>query len=521
MLDLFIRPTVWPALLALLSYFIYRLTLLPSNLPKGLPIVGAKDGDWFPLLQAAWRNTKDNKTALRSAYELYKDRPSILPSIDYGNMVLLPVSHIKFVAEQPTDVLSMHESAEHQLQFEHTVMDQDAVHEPLHIDLVAVLTKEIGSVIAPVRDEIEHCFGKIWGSSETYRDVQVLKTMQEVISGVTNRVFVGLPLCRNQEVLDMAIAFAQDIPLSSMILRIFPSWMRPVIAPLITIPNRRHTSKFIDLLSPEIDARLAKYDAKAASNSDSNSNHNDKQDEDEPNDCLQWAIEQAKRSGNPKNWTKSVLAHRVLLLNFAAIHTSSFAISHALFDLAAAPPGTIDILRREITDVLAQHDGVWSKISLAQLRKLDSVMRESQRKNSFVAVSVNRKVVPREGVTFPCGVHVAKGVTVASAGYSIHQDPEIYENPKTFDPFRFEQQSGESEERKAFTSTSKTFIAWGLGRNACPGRFFASNEIKLMLAHILINYDIEPIEQRPHNTWIGGNRIPPTEATLRIKKRVD
>lgn len=518
MIDLLVRPTFWAPSLALLSYFVYRLSIIPANLPKGLAVVGAKNGDWFPLLQASWRNTKDFKATLRSAYSLYKDRAAIFPTLDSGTQVLLPPGDIKFMAEQPTDVLSMHESVINLLQTDYTVMDPSLIHEPLHQDLVPdVLTKEIGNLIAPVRDEMEHCFQQIWGSPAAYHEVEVLKTMQQIISGVTNRVFVGLPLCRNQEVLDLGVAFAQDIPLSSAVLRLFPSFLRPVVAPLITLPNRWHTNKFIALLGPEIDRRIAKYDSKSS-------------DDQEPNDCLQWAIAQAKRTGKPKHWTKAALAQRILLLNFAAIHTSSFAIAHALLDLAASPPETIETLRQEIHDVMAQHNGVWSKIALAQLKKLDSVMRESQRKNSFVVTAVNRKVVAQDGVTFPSGTHVARGVTVVSSGYSIHQDPDIYPNPDKFDPFRFEREqqtdnendaAAASEQRKAFTSTSKTFLAWGLGKNACPGRFFASNEIKCLLAHILLHYDIEPLDARPHNTWIASNRIPPTDAKIRIKKRVE
>ncbi|KAK8030950.1 ent-kaurene oxidase [Apiospora arundinis] len=33
-------------------------------------------------------------------------------------------------------------------------------------------------------------------------------------------------------------------------------------------------------------------------------------------------------------------------------------------------------------------------------------------------------------------------------------------------------------------------MAFGYGKHACPGRFFAANEIKLILAHILLQYDL-------------------------------
>lgn len=36
---------------------------------------------------------------------------------------------------------------------------------------------------------------------------------------------------------------------------------------------------------------------------------------------------------------------------------------------------------------------------------------------------------------------------------------------------------------------SNSSLTWGYGRHACPGRFLANNELKMILAHALINYD--------------------------------
>ncbi len=34
-------------------------------------------------------------------------------------------------------------------------------------------------------------------------------------------------------------------------------------------------------------------------------------------------------------------------------------------------------------------------------------------------------------------------------------------------------------------------MSFGYGRNVCPGRFFAANVIKIVIAHIVLNYDIK------------------------------
>lgn len=41
------------------------------------------------------------------------------------------------------------------------------------------------------------------------------------------------------------------------------------------------------------------------------------------------------------------------------------------------------------------------------------------------------------------------------------------------------------------TTNNADQLHWGVGTHACPGRFFASYEIKLLMARILLNYDFK------------------------------
>ncbi|KAF9779922.1 hypothetical protein IL306_001092 [Fusarium sp. DS 682] len=417
------------------------------------------------------------------------------------------------MSEQPVNMLSMHESAQEDLQTDYTTMDPSLTRDPIHLELIgSTLTKEIGNLIPDLADEIEHCVNKYLGNSNDWTEVCVMETAQKMLSGITNRAFLGFPLCRNEEMLKLGIAFAQDIPVSSMMMKFFPRFIKPLVAPLITWSNRIHTRQFEKILEPEIKARLEEYDMQ------------EDDDKSDRNDFLQWSIEQAKDIGNPKNWQVSALAQRILLLNFASIHTTTFAVTHTLLDIAASSPNLILELRDEIESVLGQHNNNWNKRAVAQLEKLDSAIRESQRKNSLVIVGVLRTVVAEKGVTFPSGTHVPKGLRIAVPGYSVLQDSEIYPEPKAYKPLRFyESRQNDADEyvksaRNALPTATQHFLAWGLGRNACPGRFFASNEIKMLIAYILLNYDIEHLPERPRNTWIAQNRIPPMKATLRIRK---
>ncbi len=48
-----------------------------------------------------------------------------------------------------------------------------------------------------------------------------------------------------------------------------------------------------------------------------------------------------------------------------------------------------------------------------------------------------------------------------------------------------------NREQYQFVSVTKENMSFGFGRHACPGRFFAANEIKLILSRIRLHYDMK------------------------------
>ena len=89
-----------------------------------------------------------------------------------------------------------------------------------------------------------------------------------------------------------------------------------------------------------------------------------------------------------------------------------------------------------------------------------------------------------DGSRLPKGAWVTVAATPA-------KDPNIWSQPETFDGFRFyslRQQPG-NENRYQLTTTNSEQIGFGVGKHACPGRFFASHELKILLAHLIVQFD--------------------------------
>lgn len=208
------------------------------------------------------------------------------------------------------------------------------------------------------------------------------------------------------------------------------------------------------------------------------------------------------------------------------------ASTQALFDLASNPE-YLKPLREEVEEV-TEREG-WTKAGLDQMYKLDSFVKESQRlhpvgirklvrfnDNDLCSYSIFQVMQNRKALvdyTFSDGSTVPAGAVVAVSSSSLHLDPDIYEDPLKFNGFRFVQMreravlNGESDKKFDMVTNNVEFVAFGQGRHACPGRFFASAEIKILLAYIVTTYDVKlgDGEVRPRDlTYLSSNRPDPT-----------
>lgn len=52
-----------------------------------------------------------------------------------------------------------------------------------------------------------------------------------------------------------------------------------------------------------------------------------------------------------------------------------------------------------------------------------------------------------------------------------------------------------------------------------PGRFFVAHEFKIILAYLLHNYELKPMDEKPKGMWIGGTVVPPVQVKIEIKRR--
>jgi cytochrome P450 len=121
---------------------------------------------------------------------------------------------------------------------------------------------------------------------------------------------------------------------------------------------------------------------------------------------------------------------------------------------------------------------------------------------------MNRKVL--KGFTLSNGQYIPAGVTIEVPSHAVYMDDANYPDGEKFDGFRaykLRLQGGATNHaRNMFVTTNETNLAFGYGRHACPGRFFAANEIKMILARIILEYDFKNVDgstERIKNQELG------------------
>ncbi|KAK3945482.1 cytochrome P450 [Diplogelasinospora grovesii] len=516
------------ALLFTVSAFIVDFTWKPRY-DKSLPRVGNGDGlvgtikNWFGYV-VHFNDWVDE------GYEKYSknDRSFVVHSAPSRPAeIVIPRSQTAWMLELPERILSTAEAHADVLYGHHQFLGVDD-HFPIST-IHKHLARNLVGLIPGVQDEIESAIDATFGKdTEEWKSLNLWEVWMAIVPRVTSRIVVGAPVCRDETFLKSQVAFADAVVRNSFILNMFPRILHPVVAPLAVLPNWWHWYKSYRVLKPVIEQRLQKMEGGGGGG------------EEMEEDMITWLIRQAEIEGRPHapRLTPALISKMMLPVEFAAIHTTAITGHTLMLDLLSSDPklGYLDTIREETSKVLKEEGkgGRWSKNTLTSLFKTDSAIRESMRLSHFATALTHRKVIAKEGITNPVeGWHAPYGSFMMLNLAGVHHDEDIYENPNTYDAFRFsrareELEAGEKEgnsedllkaKKLGMVTTSDTYLPFSHGRHACPGRFFVAHELKMILAYLLQNYDIKPLAERPKPMWIGQTIVPPIQATVELRRR--
>lgn len=471
-----------------------------SQSKAGLPRVGASPGPFsLYMWWARWKWYKHGHDDVIKNYEQSKNTNYVTQALTGDIIVLAP----KFLGELnmlPETKLSSTAALVDSVMGKYTGVDL-LLRDHLTSDICrGPLTRNLPIFLPHMAEELRAAMMEKLDQQTPEITCVAYDLLLSFIHRITSMVFIGKTSCHNPIWTNAVTDLPFDVEITKIILLPFPEFLRRFIAPLIPQRNKifRNRVAVRDILFPPSEPLEAKQ---------------------EPS-VMKLFIE----SGKDKD--RDSITARLLLLTAAALHTSSMAITHAIFDLCVMPE-YIEPLRSEAKTALAEENGEWKFSTIKRLRRLDSFLKESQRVNQSTFLGFDRKVMSP--------IELSDGKTVLPQGASIvipaglmARDPTFYTNAQQFDGFRFyrenedENVSSRVSMQQDYTGIETGNLSWGNGRFTCPGRWYGAAMIKLIVANLLLEYDISfPVGQteRPPNSKYNTEVHPSFEQKIVLKRR--
>jgi cytochrome P450 len=153
-------------------------------------------------------------------------------------------------------------------------------------------------------------------------------------------------------------------------------------------------------------------------------------------------------------------------------HTLAWTVYHVLCN-----PSVLEKLRQELDQVMGERQFP-SANDVRELKYLDAVIKESMRLSPVAPLGSIRQM---EEDVMLCGHSVPKGAIVWVPFIPIFHDPKLWEDPLTFNPQRFLDN----------TNYDHQFFPFSKGPRNCIGQTLAKQELFIGLATIFKNYEIE------------------------------
>lgn len=196
---------------------------------------------------------------------------------------------------------------------------------------------------------------------------------------------------------------------------------------------------------------------------------------------------------------------------FAAVDTTSSVLGWNLFHIARLP-NVQQKLYEELSASLKEH-GENGEITVDVISKgnapyLHAVIRETHRVTPTSCIGIANKTIDVDEMEVH-GHRMVRGDIIGLESYTVGMNPELVDRPDVFFPERWLPDAVEERKGSLREVIDHPFLAapFSQGARKCPGSRVASNEVKVLLSQLVLDWRItspvtclEDIEYRQKTT---------------------
>ncbi|KAH8768417.1 cytochrome P450 [Diaporthe sp. PMI_573] len=483
--------------IAPLLLFIMFLYGMAKQSTLSAPIVNPKKRTELTPMNSVNRFMTRSKEVMAKARSMYPHEPYRIYT-DWGEALVLPPEFVNELKSHPD--LDFRKVAEDDSHAYVPGWEPFKADEKMSTVVMKHLTKALTKITMPLSHEASAALQKDLTDSTEWHEVIPSRDILGLIARLSSRVFVGDELCRNEDWIKASSEYTTASFGNGDKLRAWPRALRPLVHWFM--PEAKEVREKLNAarraIEPYVEQRKArKAEALALG-------------EKPPvyNDSLEWFEQEYTAGYDP--------AVAQISLSIVAIHTTSDLLQMTMFSIARHPE-LFTPLREEVIRVLGCHG--LTKQAMYDLKLMDSVIKEAQRIKPVLLAPWRRRAL--KDIKLSSGYVIPKGTRIL-VGSTHMQDSEYYEEPEKFDGYRFlRMRENPGKDKMAhLVSTSEQHLGFGHGQHACPGRFFAANEIKIALCHLLLKYEWKlPEGHDPSILSIGMSLVPEPSGKLLVRRR--
>ncbi|KAL0350543.1 UNVERIFIED_CONTAM: cytochrome [Sesamum radiatum] len=213
------------------------------------------------------------------------------------------------------------------------------------------------------------------------------------------------------------------------------------------------------------------------------------------------------QESDPEFYTDQIIKGFMTNMIIAGTDTSTVTIEWAM-SLLLNHPHVLQKAKLELDSQVGHHRLV-DEQDLPNLHYLQNIISET-----FRLFPAGPLVVPRES-SADCrvgGYDIPRGTILLVNAWAIHRDPEVWSEPMSFKPERFDGKEVETQKLMPF----------GMGRRACPGAGLGQRMVGLVLASLIQCFEWERVSSEEVDLAEGVGltmpKLKPLEAVCRPRQ---